>query len=143
MPLNVTRTGSRCHPPRLRSWHLRFAMCIITLLASSALAAQQPATPPSEAARLALVIRFADGRTTAELVSARAAWMWTPKFPRIASPGPNEQTALPIFAVQVSRRLVGEEVHVDVSLLLKGTDQQRRHQHCSTNSPAQGANGDA
>ncbi|MEQ1909898.1 MAG: hypothetical protein ABMA15_13805, partial [Vicinamibacterales bacterium] len=106
--------------------HLCIALCVSSPIASSPLADQQPATRPIEPARMALVIRFADGRTTAELVSARGAWMWTPKFPRIASPEPNAQTTLPVSALQVSRKLVGEDVHVDVSLLLKGTDPPRQ-----------------
>ena len=120
------------NPPRVgrasahrRLLHLSVAICLLFGTASSAtVAAQEPAPKATEPARIALVTRFADGRATAELVSANAARTWTPTFPRITSPALNEQTTLPIFALQVARKLVGEDVNVEVSLLLRGADPQ-------------------
>ena len=100
----------------MRCWRVYVSLCV-SLVCSSSGAAQQVGAP-AEPARIALVIGFADGRSTAELVSAKPGSMWTPRFPRITSPGPDKRSTLSIRALQVSRVLVDEGVRVDVSLLM-------------------------
>ena len=85
-----------------------------------ALAIGQPPPTPEAAAlppsTVALVEAYTDGRVNYELVSAKPAWMWTPKFPRVDGwqPPPG---ALPVTAVQIWRVLAGRDVRVEVSLL--------------------------
>jgi hypothetical protein len=67
-------------------------------------------------ASIALVTTFADGRAQYDLVSARAARLWTSNVPRIVSATPPEGT-LSVTALQIARQLVGRDVHVTVSVL--------------------------
>jgi hypothetical protein len=79
------------------------------------------AQPPADAGAIpstaALVETFADGRSIFELVSARPAKMWTPKFPRVEGYKPPDG-ALPVFAVQIARVLAGRDIKATVSVLL-------------------------
>ena len=43
--------------------------------------------------------------------------MWTPRFPRVAGYQPPEGVK-PVYAVQLTRELVGQDIRVDVSVLL-------------------------
>jgi hypothetical protein len=68
-------------------------------------------------AMVALVESWPDGRTTYELTSVRRASMWTPNFPRVAGYKPPDGAAA-VFAVQIARVLVGNDIKADVSVLL-------------------------
>ena len=66
---------------------------------------------------MALVETWSDGRVNYELTGPRRASMWTPRFPRVAGYQPPEG-AKPVYAVQLTRALVGQDIRVDVSVLL-------------------------
>jgi hypothetical protein len=87
------------------------------LLAVDAAALQTAPSEPVASATVALVETWPDGRTNYELTSARRATMWTPYFPRIDGYTP-PQGALPVYAVQFARILVGSDIKIDVSVLL-------------------------
>jgi len=80
-------------------------------------ALQTASSEPVALATVALVETWPDGRTNYELTSARRATMWTPRFPRIDGYTP-PQGAVPVYAVQFARVLVGTNITVDVSVLL-------------------------
>jgi hypothetical protein len=94
---------------------------LLWALTQAAAPPQPAALPPST---VALVETYADGRTNYELTSAKPAWMWTPKFPRIPNWEP-PAGSLPVTAVQISRVLAGRDVRVDVSLLLGRSHEQQ------------------
>jgi hypothetical protein len=66
---------------------------------------------------VALVETWPDGRTIAELTTAKRAVMWTPVFPRIDGYKPAANTK-PVYAVQFARVLLDGHIRVDVSVLL-------------------------
>jgi hypothetical protein len=93
----------------------------VSLLQPPAASSVQPQVA-SSSSPIALVEAWADGRVNYEIVSPRRASMWTPNFPRIEGyrlPA----DAKPVYAVQFIRILVGQDIKVDVSVLL-GTAQQ-------------------
>ena len=102
---------------------MRTETAVATLLvATSAVAvlgsaSQQATTTEPPRATVALVEAWPDGRVNYELTSTRRAVMWTPQFPRLGGYTPPEGTP-PVYAVQFARALVGDEIKVDVSVLL-------------------------
>jgi hypothetical protein len=86
---------------------------VVALCLTQAPAAPEVVLPP---ATVALVEAYADGRVSYELTSAKPAWMWTIKFPRIRDWQPAPGTP-PLRAVKLARVLVGRDVRVDVSVL--------------------------
>jgi len=106
-----------------------FGVTAVLAVAVSSMRGLAPsiAQPPHQsdaviAATVALVETWPDGRTNYELTSSRRASMWTPFFPRVDGYKLPEG-ATPVYAVQFVRRLVGRDIHVDVSVLL-GSAQQ-------------------
>jgi hypothetical protein len=89
----------------------------VALLPVDDAALQTAPSEPVASATMALVETWPDGRTNYELTSARRATMWTPRFPRIDGYTP-PQGAVPVYAVQFARILVGTNIKVDVSVLL-------------------------
>jgi hypothetical protein len=79
--------------------------------------AQAPADAGAGPSTIALAVTFADGRSNYELVSARPAKMWTPRFPRVKG-YKLPAGALPVFAVQIARVLAGRDIKASVSVLL-------------------------
>jgi hypothetical protein len=80
-------------------------------------AGQAPAVPEAAPATVALVETWSDGRVNYELTGPRRASMWTPRFPRVAG-YQSPEGATPVYAVQIARALVGQDIKVDVSVLL-------------------------
>ena len=80
-------------------------------------AAQAPAAPEAAPATVALVETWADGRVSYELTGPRRASMWTPRFPRVTGYRPPEG-APPVYAVQIAHALVGQDIKVEISVLL-------------------------
>ena len=78
---------------------------------------QAPAAPEAVPATVALVETWSDGRVNYELTTPRRSSMWTPRFPRVAGYQPPEG-AKPVYAVQVARTLVGQDIEVEISVLL-------------------------
>lgn len=103
----------------------RLTILSVVLVAAAplpgAFAGQAPAPPEAAPATVALVETWADGRVGYELTGPRRASMWTPKFPRVAGYLPPEGVK-PVHAVQLSRMLVGQDIKVDVSVLLGSTE---------------------
>jgi len=97
------------------------AIPLLIVLTSVALpaagAGQAPAAPDAAPATVALVETWADGRVNYELTGPRRASMWTPRFPRVAGHELPEG-ARPVYAVQVARVLVGQDIRVEISVLL-------------------------
>ena len=85
--------------------------------------AQAPAAAALPPATVALVESYADGRVTYELTTAKPGKMWTPVFPRVPNWQPPARS-LPVTALQIARVLVGDDVRVDVSLLLGASHEQ-------------------
>lgn len=93
------------------------AACIV--LVSRATGAAQPSPSGAiEPVRLALVIKYADGRSTTQLVGRKPASMWTPEFPRRPVAPVRPSPLPPIWALQFAQALEGEEARVTVSLLV-------------------------
>ncbi|HEY2151005.1 MAG TPA: hypothetical protein VGH34_09365 [Vicinamibacterales bacterium] len=86
----------------------------------AAVIVQPPATPASPTP-MALVETWPDGRVNYEIASPRPAWMWTAAYPSIKGYRPPEGTK-PVFAVRFARVLVGQDIKVDVSVLLGGAE---------------------
>jgi hypothetical protein len=97
------------------------AIPLFLVIAAAALpatdAAQAPAAPEAAPATVALVETWSDGRVHYELTGPRRASMWTPRFPRVPGYQPPEG-ARPVYAVQIARALVGQDIRVEVSVLL-------------------------
>ncbi len=93
------------------------AIPLLFTIAAAVDAGQAPATPEAAPATVALIETWADGRVNYELTGPRRASMWTPMFPRVAGHQPPEGTK-PVYAVQLTRALVGQDIKVDVSVLL-------------------------
>jgi hypothetical protein len=83
------------------------------LLPTTVHAQPAPAPRPLTRQSLALVVTYADGRVTHELVSDKPASAWTPNFPRTTE----VSTGSGVQALQVSHARVGDDVRVTVSLL--------------------------
>jgi hypothetical protein len=83
---------------------------------------QAPADPETVPATVALVETWSDGRVNYELTGPRRASMWTPRFPRVDGYQPPEGTK-PVHAVQVARALVGQDIKVEISVLLGSAEQ--------------------
>jgi hypothetical protein len=62
---------------------------------------------------MALVVTYADGRISHELVSERLTWGWSPNFPRT----PEAPTSSRLQALRVARVRVGSDALVTVSML--------------------------
>lgn len=95
---------------------LAVAHAVMVAVAFAPAVAQAPAGD-SAPSTIALAVTYADGRTVYELVSARPAKTWTPKFPRIEG-SELSAGAVQVFAVQVARVLVGRDIKASVSVLL-------------------------
>jgi hypothetical protein len=80
-------------------------------------ASSQPPEPPTPSDVVALVETWPDGRVNYEITTSRPAWMWTPAFPSIDGYRPAKD-AKPVFAVRFARVRVGQDIKVDVSVLL-------------------------
>lgn len=93
------------------------ASCIV-LITPATEAAQRPPSASVEPARLALVIRYADGRITTHLVGTKPASMWTPEFPRRTVAPLRPSPLPPVWALQFAQVLEGEQARVSVSLLV-------------------------
>jgi len=102
------------------------AIPLLIVLTSVALpaagAGQAPAAPDAAPATVALVETWADGRVNYELTGPRRASMWTPRFPLVAGYQLPEG-ARPVYAVLVARVLVGQDIKVEISVLLGSTEQ--------------------
>ena len=97
------------------------AVPLLLVVAAAALpaadAGQAPAAPEAVPATVALVETWSDGRVNYELTGPRRASMWTPRFPRVAG-YQQPEGAKPVYAVQVARVLVGQDIKVEISVLL-------------------------
>src|SRR4051794_37947915 len=95
--------------------HTLFAVVALFGLFLSPVAQAQttPAPRPVTAPSLALVVTYADGRISHELVSERATWAWTPYFPRT----PATTTESGLRALRVERVRIGNDARVTVSML--------------------------
>ncbi len=97
------------------------AIPLLLVIAAAALpaadAGQAPASPEAAPATVALVETWSDGRVNYELTGPRRLAMWTPRFPRVAG-YQQPEGAKPVYAVQLTRELVGQDIKVDVSVLL-------------------------
>ncbi len=93
------------------------AYAVMVAVAVTPAAAQAPADVGAVPSTVALVESYADGRTVYELVSTRPAKMWTSHVPRVKG-YQRPAGELPFFAVQIARVLVGDNVRVNVSVLL-------------------------
>jgi len=102
------------------------ALALVLAIGAAALPAahadQAPADPETVPATVALVETWTDGRVNYELTGPRRASMWTPRFPRVDGYQPPEGTK-PVHAVQVARALVGQDIKVEISVLLGSAEQ--------------------
>jgi hypothetical protein len=100
---------------------VRLTIPSVVLIAAATLtgadAGQAPAPPEAAPATVALVETWSDGRVAYQLTGPRRGSMWTPKFPRVAGFQPPDG-AKPVYAVQLTHQLVGDDIRVDVSVLL-------------------------
>lgn len=105
----------------------RVACALLVAVSSFSAPSASMAQPPLKAdaaisATVALVETWPDGRTNYELTSPRRASMWTVGFPRVDG-YKLPDGAMPVYAVQFVRVLVGRDIKVEVSVLL-GSAQQ-------------------
>jgi hypothetical protein len=96
---------------------VRIAIPLAILVAAAAGAGQAPAAPEAAPATVALVETWSDGRVNYTLTGPRRASKWTPRFPRVAGYQPPEG-ARPVYAVQIAHALVGQDIKVEISVLL-------------------------
>ena len=100
----------------------RVACALLVAVSSFSAPSASMAQPPLKAdaaisATVALVETWPDGRTNYELTSPRRASMWTVGFPRVDG-YKLPDGAMPVYAVQFVRVLVGRDIKVEVSVLL-------------------------
>jgi hypothetical protein len=97
-----------------------FAIPLLLVAAAgtpAASAGQAAAAPEPAPATVALVQTWSDGRVNYELMGPGRPSMWTPMFPRVDGYQPPEG-AKPVYAVQLTRAMAGQNIKVDVSVLL-------------------------
>jgi hypothetical protein len=76
-----------------------------------------PRAEPVTPATVALVETWPDGRTVVDLTTSRPASAWTPMFSKVNGYKLPEGSK-PVYAVQLARILDGQNIKVDVSVLL-------------------------
>jgi hypothetical protein len=87
-----------------------------TVLAACATASATGTPQVSPVSSTALVVTYADGRTSANAIGPAPRSFWTPAFPRVADwqpPAGGEKAS----ALQVAFVLVGDDARVEISLL--------------------------
>ena len=97
------------------------ALSALAILAGSVSAAAQATDDGPRA--VVLLITYADGRTTPQIVTEKVSRSWTPYFPRLQGWQPLPPD-LPVSAVDYGMRLRGGVVDVDVSVF-RGESQER------------------
>ena len=90
---------------------------IVAAALPAAYAGQAPTAPEAAPATVALVETWSDGRVNYTLMGPRRASKWTPRFPRVAGYQPPEG-ARSVYAVQIAHALVGQDIKVEISVLL-------------------------
>jgi hypothetical protein len=89
-------------------------VALLSLLLPTVVRAQTtPAPRPVARPSLALVVTYADGGISHQLVSERSTWAWTSNFPRT----PGVPTSSELRALRVARVRVGNDARVTVSML--------------------------
>jgi hypothetical protein len=96
---------------------IALAVSQVPVPAPTAAETPSPRGEPVAPATIALVETWPDGRTVVDLTTSRRASAWTPMFPKVNGYKLPEGTK-PVYAVQLARVLEGQDIKVDVSVLL-------------------------
>jgi hypothetical protein len=95
-----------------------------TLLALVMVVAARAQHPPPETVRT-FTVKYADGRTTNQVLSDKGRVSWTAKFPRVAGVDTSRE-GLPLSALQFEQARDGRNLQVTVALLYGSPHQLRR-----------------
>lgn len=105
------------------TWPNRLACAVaLVVLLPQQTAGAQAAAPPDTVR--ALVVQYADGRTTVTPIGTSGRVSWTMRFPRVAGVE-TSRDGLPLNALQFEEALDGQAIVVTLALLY-GSPQQRR-----------------
>jgi hypothetical protein len=95
-----------------------------TLLPLAMVVAAHAQQAPPETVRT-LTVKYADGRTTNQVLSDKGRVSWTAKFPRVAG-AETSREGLPLRALQLEEARDGRDLHVTIALLYGQPHQVRR-----------------